>query len=126
MEVMFVCHNILNIIFRDTVGRFEGGERCSAETKKSRPENELLFADGDQSSLGNHILGRKIDILVSIDGAEMACCEWKQRGVSITMAHKQESEKMRSYSCICNGILNLPSAADSLHTLFMTEISERR
>lgn len=126
MEVMFVCHNILNIIFRDTPVRFEVGERCSSETKKSRLENELLFADGDQSSLGNHILGRKIDILVSIDGAEMACCEWKPRGVSIAVAHEQELKNMRSNSCICSGILNPQSEADSLHTLFMTEISERR
>ncbi|CAO3698080.1 unnamed protein product [Rhizopus stolonifer] len=84
------------------------GERGSVETKKSRIANELVYANGAQFSISSHILGRKIDILVSIDGNEIACCEWKPPGVSISVAHEQEIKNMRSNSCICNSLLNLP------------------
>ncbi|KAI8147023.1 hypothetical protein BJV82DRAFT_503073, partial [Fennellomyces sp. T-0311] len=71
------------------------GERSSSETQKTRFANELLYADGARFSVEERIIGRKVDILVSINIIEVACCEWKPPGVSTTVAHEQEIKNMR-------------------------------
>lgn len=85
-------------------------------TKESRIENNLLYADGARSSISCNIMGRKIDILVSQGATELACCEWKAPGVSVSVAHEQEIKNMRSNSCICNSLSNFPFGDDSSGT----------
>lgn len=85
--------------------------------------NEFQFGEKSSSSTSN-IIGRKIDILMTIGDFELASCEWKAPEVSKDIAHEQETKNMRSNACICEKFASLPINSNSPTIIYLDVIGE--
>ncbi|KAI8089196.1 uncharacterized protein BX664DRAFT_358771 [Halteromyces radiatus] len=90
---------LLHIILKDLDINMVDGETISSATKLAMEPNETLYGCDATTSFG-----RKIDLLLKIDGPttiELSLSEWKNRK-TMHMALKQQSKKLRTNCTILN------------------------
>ena len=102
---------------------YRSGEHASVETKRVRANNERLYGDGGSFSAVRNVSGRKVDLLVAVDDAEVASCEWKAPCAVTTLAHEQETKNMRTNACLCNSLASL-LCVDDCRVIYMDWIGK--
>ena len=88
------------------------GEQSCHESRSVREENEKHYGNSIISTVHN-IMGRRVDMLISLQNQNISSCEWKASNATPTMAKKQESKNVRTKCCILESLLRLPYDGDN-------------
>ncbi|KAI7851715.1 hypothetical protein BDC45DRAFT_589424 [Circinella umbellata] len=72
------------------------------------------FKEDTEKSISavHNIMGRKVDMLISLQDQNISSCEWKANNSAPMMAKKQESKNVRTNCCILESLLRLPYDSD--------------
>ncbi|CDH50572.1 predicted protein [Lichtheimia corymbifera JMRC:FSU:9682] len=82
----------------------------NAITKASYSVLKVIFRDykGAIFQTTHNVMGRKVDVLVSIGGVEVSFGEWKAANAKESMVHKQGAKSRGTNACIYENLIDLP------------------